>query len=162
MDKENANPIVHGAVGSKRDASLSTPSPQRTSPLNGHRRVLNERRRRLRRCIGGLPPVAVDPARWDPYEPVPYVPPPNRYDTSIEDPWNELSGSDVGSDDEHHDVKTRQVRRLQVGQYVSYLDVAKGVYRCPFCTRRLGGTDFNCVLTHAENIGHTNPKVGRR
>jgi uncharacterized protein (UPF0212 family) len=74
---------------------------------------------------------------------------------------DQLSGSDVGSDDEHHDVKTRQVlRRLQVGQYVSYLDVAKGVYRCPFCTRRLGGTDFNCVLTHAENIGNTNPKVG--
>ena len=74
---------------------------------------------------------------------------------------DQLSGSDVGSDDEHHDIKTRQVlRRLQVGQYVSYLDVAKGVYRCPFCTRRLGGTDFNCVLTHAENIGHTNPKVG--
>lgn len=72
---------------------------------------------------------------------------------------DQLSGSDVGSDDEHHDVKTRQVlRRLQVGQYVSYF--AKGVYRCPFCTRRLGGTDFNCVLTHAENIGHTNPKAG--
>ncbi|KAK1648467.1 hypothetical protein QYE76_066272 [Lolium multiflorum] len=70
-----------------------------------------------------------------------------------------LSGSDVGSDDEHHDVKTRQVlRRLQVGQYVSYF--AKGVYRCPFCTRRLGRTDFNCLLTHAENIGNTNPKVG--
>jgi hypothetical protein len=74
---------------------------------------------------------------------------------------DQLSGSDVGSDDEHHDVKTRQVlRRLQVGQYVSYLDVAKGVYRCPFCTRRLGGTDFNCLLTHAENIGNIFPKVG--
>jgi hypothetical protein len=71
---------------------------------------------------------------------------------------DQLSGSDVGSDDEHHDVKTRQVlRRLQVGQYVSYF--AKGVYRCPFCTRRRGGTDFNCLLTHAENIGNTNPKV---
>ncbi|KAK1687147.1 hypothetical protein QYE76_047995 [Lolium multiflorum] len=72
---------------------------------------------------------------------------------------SELSGSDVGSDDEHHDTKTRQVmRRLQVGQYISYF--AKGVYRCPFCTRRLGGTDFNCLLTHAENIGNTFPKVG--
>jgi hypothetical protein len=50
------------------------------------------------------------------------------------------------------------LRRLQVGQYVSYF--AKGVYRCPFCTRRLGRTDFNCLLTHAENIGNTNPKVG--
>jgi hypothetical protein len=64
-----------------------------------------------------------------------------------------------GSDDEHHDTKTRQVlRRLQVGQYFSYF--AKGVYRCPFCTRRLGGTDFNCLLMHAENIGNTFPKVG--
>ena len=74
---------------------------------------------------------------------------------------DQLSGSDVGSDDEDHDTKTRQVlRRLQVGQYVSYLDVAKGVYRCPFCTRRLGGTNFNCLLTHAEDIGRTFPKVG--
>ena len=72
---------------------------------------------------------------------------------------DQLSGSDVGSDDEHHDIKTRQVlRRLQVGQYVSYF--AKGVYRCPFCTKRLGGTDFNCLLTHAENIGNIFPKVG--
>jgi hypothetical protein len=74
---------------------------------------------------------------------------------------DQVSGSDVGSDDEDHHTKTRQVlRRLQVGQYVSYLDVAKGVYRCPFCTRRLGGTDFNCLLTHAENIGNIFPKVG--
>ena len=74
---------------------------------------------------------------------------------------DQVSGSDVGSDEEEEHTKARQVlRRLQVGQYVSYLDVAKGVYRCPFCTRRLGGTDFNCLLTHAENIGNTNPKVG--
>ena len=71
---------------------------------------------------------------------------------------DQLSGSDVGSDEEE-DVKTRQVlRRLQVGQYISYF--AKGVYRCPFCTRRLGGTDFNCLVTHAENISNTFPKVG--
>ena len=68
-------------------------------------------------------------------------------------------GGEVGIDDEDQHTKTRQVlRRLQVGQYVSYF--AKGVYRCPFCTRRLGGTDFNCLLTHAENIGNTFPKVG--
>ncbi|XP_071675360.1 uncharacterized protein [Lolium perenne] len=72
---------------------------------------------------------------------------------------DQLSGSDVGSDDEHHDTKTQQVlRRLHVSQYVSYF--AKGVYRCPFCTRRLGGTDFNCLVTHAENIGNTFHKVG--
>ncbi|KAK1648377.1 hypothetical protein QYE76_066182 [Lolium multiflorum] len=32
MDKENVNPIVHGAVGSKRDASLFDAVPQRLSP----------------------------------------------------------------------------------------------------------------------------------
>ncbi|KAK1618557.1 hypothetical protein QYE76_024074 [Lolium multiflorum] len=64
-----------------------------------------------------------------------------------------------GSDDEDQDTKTRQVLwRLQVDQYISYF--AKDVYRCPFCTRRLGGTDFNCLLTHAEDIGKTFPKVG--
>ncbi|KAK1630922.1 hypothetical protein QYE76_005237 [Lolium multiflorum] len=138
MDMENANPIVHDAVGSKRDASLFDVVPSKAVAAAGGGRI---------------------PPGWDPYEPVPYISPPNPYDTFMDDPWNELSGSDVGSDDEHHDVKTRQVlRRLQVGQYVSYF--AKGVYRCPFCTRRLGRTDFNCLLTHAENIGNTNPKVG--
>ncbi|KAK1664683.1 hypothetical protein QYE76_052842 [Lolium multiflorum] len=207
MDMENANPIVHDAVGSKRDASLFDVVPSKAVAAAGGGRI---------------------PPGWDPYEPVPYISPPNPYDTCMDDPWNEvpilpeasgtpeshqeglwaqddrvarpglarglwcggpgpprlpfrlfkgllerdifdlflpefdkpwLSGSDVGSDDEHHDVKTRQVlRRLQVGQYVSYF--AKGVYRCPFCTRRLGRTDFNCLLTHAENIGNTNPKVG--
>ena len=72
---------------------------------------------------------------------------------------DQMSGSDVGSDDEEADAKTRQVlRRLQVGQYISYF--AKGVYRCPFCTRRLDTTDFNCLVTHAENISNTFPKVG--
>ncbi|KAK1692911.1 hypothetical protein QYE76_009608 [Lolium multiflorum] len=138
MDMENANPIVHDAVGSKRDASLFDVVPSKAVAAAGGGRI---------------------PPGWDPYEPVPYISPPNPYDTFMDDPWNELSGSDVGSDDEHHDVKTRQVlRRLQVGQYVSYF--AKGVYRCPFCTRRLGRTDFNCLLTHAENIGNTFPKVG--
>ena len=72
---------------------------------------------------------------------------------------DQVSGSDVGSDEEDEHTKARQVlRRLQVGQYASYF--AKGVYKCPFCTRRLGGTDFNCLLTHAEDIGRTFPKVG--
>jgi hypothetical protein len=72
---------------------------------------------------------------------------------------DQMSGSDVGSDEEEEDVKTRQVlRRLQVGQYISYF--AKEVYRCPFCTRRLGATDFNCLVTHAENISNTFPNVG--
>ena len=67
---------------------------------------------------------------------------------------DQVSGSDVGSDEEAEHTKARQVlRRLQVGQYAAYF--AKGVFRCPFCTRRLGGTDFNCLLTHAEDIGRT-------
>ena len=73
---------------------------------------------------------------------------------------DQVSGSDVGSDEEQEHTKARQVlRRLQVGQYNSYF--AKGLYKCPFCTRRLGGTDFNCLLTHAEDIGRTFPKVGQ-
>ncbi|KAK1677996.1 hypothetical protein QYE76_038844 [Lolium multiflorum] len=128
----------------KRDASIFGASPLRPPPPSPvHRR---------------LPPVSQIPAGWDPYDPVPYVPPPNPYDTSLEDPWNEMSGSDVGSDEEEEDVKTRVLRRLQVGQYISYF--AKEVYRCPFCTRRLGATDFNCLVTHAENISNTFPKVG--
>ena len=72
---------------------------------------------------------------------------------------DQVSGSDVGNDDEDQHTKTRQVlRRLQVGQYISYF--AKEVYRCPFCTRRLSATDFNCLVTHAENISNTFPKVG--
>ena len=72
---------------------------------------------------------------------------------------DQVSGSDVGSDEEAEHTKTRQVlRRLQVGQYAAYF--AKGVFRCPFCTRRLDGTNFNCLLTHAEDIGRTFPKVG--
>ncbi|KAK1663490.1 hypothetical protein QYE76_051649 [Lolium multiflorum] len=149
MDKENANPIVE--VGSKRDASIfgavpSTDDDAAAAAVAGASEAA---------AAGG----SQIPAGWDPYDPVPYVPPPNPYDTSLEDPWNEMSGSDVGSDEEEEDVKTRQVlRRLQVGQYISYF--AKEVYRCPFCTRRLGATDFNCLVTHAENISNTFPNVG--
>ena len=72
---------------------------------------------------------------------------------------DQVSDSDVGSDEEEEHTKARQVlRRLQVGQYAAYF--ANGVYKCPFCTKRLGGTDFNCLLTHAEDIGRTFPKVG--
>ena len=73
---------------------------------------------------------------------------------------DQVSGSDVGSDEEEEHTKAWQVmRRLQVRQYTSYF--AKGVYKGPFCTRRFGGTDFNCLLTHAEDIGRTFPNVGQ-
>ncbi|KAK1618020.1 hypothetical protein QYE76_023537 [Lolium multiflorum] len=32
--------------------------------------------------------------------------------------------------------------------------------RCPFCTSETRATDFNCLVTHAENISTTFPKVG--
>src|SRR4051794_23158194 len=66
---------------------------------------------------------------------------------------------DVGSDSKEEDTKARQVlRRLHVGQYASYF--AKNVYKCPFCQRKLGGTDFNCLVKHAEDLGCGKPKVG--
>ncbi|KAK1605027.1 hypothetical protein QYE76_028700 [Lolium multiflorum] len=121
MDKENANPIVHDAVGSKRYASLFDVVPS---------------------------------TGWDPYEEVPYISPPNPYDTCMDDPWNEIWSSAV-----RLIYATTSAATTRTGhQDVSYF--AKGVYRCPFCTRRLGGTDFNCLLTHVENIGNTFPKVG--
>ncbi|KAK1627958.1 hypothetical protein QYE76_002273 [Lolium multiflorum] len=124
MDKENANPIVHGAVGSKRDASLFDAVPSTDVAAVPSTDVAAVPSTDVAAASAGASEAAAAgrgqiPPGWDPYEP--------------------LSGSDVGNDDEHHDIKTHQVlRRLQVGQYVSYLDVAKGVYRCPFCTRRLG------------------------
>ncbi|KAK1694573.1 hypothetical protein QYE76_011270 [Lolium multiflorum] len=143
MDKENANPIVE--VGSKRDASIFGAVPSTDAAAAGASEAA---------AAGG----SQIPTGWDPYDPVPYVPP----RTPTTPPWRThgtRSGSDVGSNEEEKDVKTRQVlRRLQVGQYISYF--SKGVYRCPFCTRRLGATDFNCLVTHAENISNTFPNVG--
>src|SRR4051812_47544269 len=71
----------------------------------------------------------------------------------------QVVSSDVGSDSEEEDTKARQVlRRLQVGQYASYF--AKNVYKCPFCQRKLGGTDFNYLVKHVEDFGCGKPKVG--
>ena len=30
-------------------------------------------------------------SEWDPYKPVPYICPPNPYDTCMDDPWNEVT-----------------------------------------------------------------------
>ena len=71
----------------------------------------------------------------------------------------QVDSSNVGSYAEDRHTKARQVlRRLQPGEYDSYL--ANEVYRCPFCKRRLTGTDFNCLVSHAEGISSCNPRVG--
>ncbi|KAK1684084.1 hypothetical protein QYE76_044932 [Lolium multiflorum] len=156
MDKENANPAVLDAVdyefvGSKRGASVLDAVLSRVVASAGA----------LAAPVGASEAAAgggqISP-EWDPYEKVSYICPSNPYDTCMDNPWNEVSGSDVGSDKEDEHTKARQVlRRLQVSQYTSYF--AKGVYKCPFCTRRLGGTDFNCILMHADN-GRTFPNIG--
>jgi hypothetical protein len=63
-----------------------------------------------------------------------------------------VQNSDIDSDDESFHTKTCHVlRRLQSGYYDRHF--TRGVYRCPFCTRRLRATDFNCLVSHAESIG---------
>ncbi|KAK1649201.1 hypothetical protein QYE76_067006 [Lolium multiflorum] len=103
------------------------------------------------------PVQAVD---WDPYEPVQYDAPENPYDTTIVDYEPEVESSDVDSDDESFHTKTRHVlRRLQSGQYDG--PFARGIYKCPFCNRRLRDTDFNTLLNHVESIGRYGARVGR-
>ena len=86
MDKENANPIVHDAVGSKRDASLfdTVPSTAIAAAAAG---ALAAPAGASEAAAGGgqIPP------EWDPYEEVPYICPPNPYDTCMDDPWNEVT-----------------------------------------------------------------------
>ncbi|KAK1627239.1 hypothetical protein QYE76_001554 [Lolium multiflorum] len=146
MDKENANPIVE--VGSKRDASIFGAVPSTDVAAAAAITGASEAA-----AAGG----SQIPAGWDPYDPVPYVPPPNPYDTSLEDPWNEMSAA-TSHDEEEEDVKTRQC--CGGCRSARHLLLRQEVYRCPFCTRRLGATDFNCLVTHAENISTTSPKVG--
>jgi hypothetical protein len=65
-----------------------------------------------------------------------------------------VQSSDVDSDDESFHTKTLHVlRRLQSGHYDGHF--ARGVYRCPFCNRRLHATDFNYLVNHAESIGRS-------
>jgi hypothetical protein len=82
MDKENANPIVE--VGSKRDASIFGAVPSTDDDAAAAAAVAGASEAA---AAGG----SQIPAGWDPYDPVPYVPPPNPYDTSLEDPWNEVT-----------------------------------------------------------------------
>ena len=78
MDMENANPIVHDVVGSKRDASLfdAVPSTAVAAAAGASEAVAGG---------GQIPPG------WDPYEQMPYISPPNPYDTFMDDPWNEVT-----------------------------------------------------------------------
>ncbi|KAK1628588.1 hypothetical protein QYE76_002903 [Lolium multiflorum] len=56
-------------------------------------------------------------------------------------------------------IKTRHVlRRLQSGQYGR--PFARGIYKCPFCNRRLFDTNFNTLLNHVESIGRYGARVG--
>ncbi|KAK1629557.1 hypothetical protein QYE76_003872 [Lolium multiflorum] len=89
-----------------------------------------------------------------------YDAPENPYDTTIVDYEPEVESSDVDSDDESFHTKTRHVlRRLQSGQYDG--PFARGIYKCPFCNRRLRDTDFNTLLNHVESIGRYGARVGR-
>ncbi|KAK1616273.1 hypothetical protein QYE76_021790 [Lolium multiflorum] len=97
------------------------------------------------------------PVAWDPYEPVPYVAPENPYDTSIVD--DEPESSDVDSDDESSHTKSRHVlKRLQSGHYDG--PFARGIYKCPFCNRKLRATDFDSLVNHAEFVGRCGARVG--
>ncbi|KAK1664530.1 hypothetical protein QYE76_052689 [Lolium multiflorum] len=81
-------------------------------------------------------------------------PPPSR-----PRPLGPVESSDVDSDDESFHTKTRHVlRRLQAGQYGR--PFAQGIYKCPFCNRRLFDTNFNTLLNHAESIGSHGARVG--
>ncbi|KAK1579276.1 hypothetical protein QYE76_019037 [Lolium multiflorum] len=99
------------------------------------------------------------PVAWDPYEPVSYVAPENPYDTNIVDDEPEVQSSDVDSDDESFHTKTRHVLgRLQSGHYDG--PFARGIYKCPFCNRKLRATDFNSLVNHIESIGRYGARVG--
>ncbi|KAK1681592.1 hypothetical protein QYE76_042440 [Lolium multiflorum] len=108
----------------------------------------------------GAAATVQSPVGWDPYEPVQYDAPENPYDTTIVDNEPEVQSSDVDSDDESFHTKTRHVlRRLQSGHYDG--PFARGIYKCPFCNRKLRATDFNSLVNHAESIGRCGARVGR-
>jgi hypothetical protein len=69
-----------------------------------------------------------------------------------------VQSSDIDNDDESFHTKTRHVlRRLQFGHYDHHF--AGGIYRCPFCHRRLRATDFNYMVNHVESIGRGGARV---
>ncbi|KAK1696438.1 hypothetical protein QYE76_013135 [Lolium multiflorum] len=100
-------------------------------------------------------PASVD---WDPYDPRRRAGEPLRHHhrrlrAGVE-------SNDVDNNDESFHTKTRHVlRRLQSGQYDGLF--ARGIYKCPFCNRRLRDTNFNTLVNHVESIGRYGARVGR-
>ena len=88
MDKENANPIVNSQsgdcefIGSKRGASVLDASE---AAAGGGALAAPAGASQAAAGGGQIPP------EWDPYEKVPYICPPNPYDTCMDDPWNEVT-----------------------------------------------------------------------
>ena len=89
MDKENANPSVESQsgdcefVGSKRGASVLD-----GSEVAAGGGALAAPAGASEAAAGG---DQIQQPEWDPYEPVPYICPPNPYDTCMDDPWNEVT-----------------------------------------------------------------------
>ncbi|KAK1679889.1 hypothetical protein QYE76_040737 [Lolium multiflorum] len=157
--EKNEMPIVAASnVAAGASAAAPVQAPVAANVAAGASAAAPSRFQRSSRRIGCRPrPVPVD---WDPYEPVQYDAPENPYDTTIVDYEPEVESSDVDSDDESFHTKTRHVlRRLQSGQYDG--PFARGIYKCPFCNRRLRDTDFNTLLNHVESIGRYGARVGR-
>ena len=88
MDKENANPIVDSQsgdcefVGSKHGASVLDASE---AAAGGGALAAPAGASEASAGGGQILP------EWDPYEEVPYICPPNPYDTLMDDPWNEVT-----------------------------------------------------------------------
>ncbi|KAK1649826.1 hypothetical protein QYE76_067631 [Lolium multiflorum] len=155
-------PPVQAPVAASNVAAGASAAPVQASRCQRSSRRIGRRPRpgpcrcfqRSSRRIGRRPR-----RRLGPDEPVQYDAPENPYDTTIVDYESEVESSDVDSDDESFHTKTRHVlRRLQSGQYGR--PFAQGIYKCPFCNRRLFDTNFNTLLNHAESIGRYGARVG--
>ncbi|KAK1618312.1 hypothetical protein QYE76_023829 [Lolium multiflorum] len=138
MDKENANPIVHGAVGPSATPPLfdAVPNGRRAVPSTDVTAVASAASEAAAAGRGQIPPG------WDPYEPVPCLVATSAATTST---MTSRLARCCGGCRSASTSPTSTSPRVSIG-----------------APSALGGSaaDFNCVLTHAENIGHTNLKVG--
>ena len=86
MEKKNAKPIVDPKdVASKDVASKAVASKAVDSVLDAVPSTDNAAGASAAAGGGRIPPV------WDPYEEEPYIQPANPYDTSLADPWSEVT-----------------------------------------------------------------------